>query len=270
MDLRPFKGKVFAVTGGASGIGGAACTLFGTRGARVAVIDMDRKRIRQKIKDLSSKGIDCRGYICDVSRERECFAVMKKIIMDFGGIDILFNNAGITQRSAFADTGLPVYRKIMDVDFFGTVNCTKAAIPSLMKNRGMIIVTSSIAGFAPIIGRSGYSAAKHALHGFYGVLRSELKESGVHVMLVCPGFTRTNLQDRALDGDGSITKHPQSKTGKESTPDAVARAIYHAARKKKKMIVLTPVGKISYYLNRFAPGLFDMIQARQLRSELER
>jgi short-subunit dehydrogenase len=158
----------------------------------------------------------------------------------------------------------------MDIDFFASLQCAKCAIESLIERKGMIIVTSSIAGFAPIAGRSGYSAAKHALHGFYGVLRSELKEKGVDILIVCPGFTETNLQTRALDGDGTITKHPQSKTGRVSTPEEVASEIFKAVMKRKKLLILSTVGKISYILTRIAPGLFDYIQLRQLRSELER
>lgn len=265
-----FQNKTAVVTGGASGIGFAVCSIFGKAGASVAIIDFDRKAVDASIKKLESDGIKCSGHYCDVTDEKSCDKTIKKIIADFGGIDLLFNNAGITQRSPFLDTEMSVYRKVMDIDFFSTLHCTKSSIESLIQNRGMIIVTSSIAGFAPIAGRSGYSAAKHALHGFYGVLRSELKDKNVDVLIVCPGFTKTNLQSRALGGDGSVTKHPQSKTGKVSDPEQVAAEIFKAVVKRKKLLVLSSVGKISYLLTRIAPGLFDYIQLRQLKSEIER
>jgi NAD(P)-dependent dehydrogenase (short-subunit alcohol dehydrogenase family) len=265
-----FENKTAVVTGGASGIGLAICRIFGMSGASIAIIDFDKKAIDKSVKELIAEGIICTGYFCDISDEKKCDQTIKKIITEFNGIDFLFNNAGITQRSPFLKTEMSVYRKIMDIDFFSTIQCAKSSIESLIQRKGMIIVTSSIAGFAPIIGRSGYSAAKHALHGFYGVLRSELKEKGVGILLVCPGFTNTNLQTRALDGDGSVTNHPQSTTGKVSAPEQVAREILNAVIKRKKLLILSTVGKASYFLTRFVPGLFDYIQNKQLRSELER
>ena len=267
---KQFQNKVAVVTGGASGIGLAISRIFGMAGASVAIIDFDKNGMEKTVKELNAEGIHCLGYFCDVADFEMCGQTMKKIIADFGGIDFLFNNAGITQRSPFLQTAVSVYRKVMDIDFFASVQCAKAAIECLIERKGMIIVTSSIAGFAPIAGRSGYSAAKHALHGFYGVLRSELKEKGVDILIVCPGFTETNLQTRALDGDGTVTKHPQSTTGKVSTPADVASEIFKAVMKREKLLVLSTVGKISYILTRIAPGLFDYIQLKQLRSELER
>ena len=265
-----FQNKTAVVTGGASGIGFAISKIFGMAGASVAIIDFDKDGLEKSLRELQAKGIRCSGYSCDVTDLEMCSRTMKTIMADLGGIDLLFNNAGITQRSPFLKTDVSVYRKVMDVDFFANLQCAKAAIESLIERKGMIIVTSSIAGFAPITGRSGYSAAKHALHGFYGVLRSELKEKGVHILIVCPGFTETNLQTRALDGDGTITKHPQSTSGKVSTPEDVASEVFRAVIKRKKLLVLSTVGKISYILTRIAPGLFDYIQMKQLRGEIER
>ena len=268
--LNPFINKVIVVTGGASGIGEAICRKFGSTGSRVAVLDIDFKNAQRLSKELMDSGIEAIAQKCDVSIEKDCNRAIKAVIKKFGGIDILVNNAGITQRSAFEDTGMQVYRKVMDINFFGTVLCTKAAINSLIKRKGMIILTSSIAGVAPILGRSGYCASKHALHGFYGVLRSELKGKGVHVMFLSPGFTRTNLQTRALAGDGTITKHPQSYVGKQTTPEKVAELTYRGAVKKKRIVVITAVGIISYYLARFSPVIFERLQENRLKNELKR
>jgi short-subunit dehydrogenase len=158
----------------------------------------------------------------------------------------------------------------MDVNFFGSLHCTKSAIASLIERKGAIIIIESLAGVAPLLGRTGYCASKHALHGLFTSLRAELIGSGVHIMIVCPGFVKTQLQTRALGGDGRVTRHPQSTVGGQDSPARVADAICQAMLKKKSLLVLSPVGKLTYWLSRIAPGLYERLMARQLRSELIR
>lgn len=270
MSYSEYHKKVVAVTGGASGIGRAIAGRFGREGAKIGLPDADRDALHLCEMKFKKLGIEVLALTCDVTEEKECADAINKIIEHFGGIDILVNNAGITQRSAFVDTSVAVYRRVMDVNFFGSLHCTKAAITSLIKRRGMIIVTESIAGFSPLLGRSGYCASKHALHGLFTTLRSEMRDYGVHVMIVCPGFIRTNLQSRALGGDGKVTTHPQSKVGKEDTPENAAEAIYSAAIKKKKILVFTTVGKISYWISRLFPAFYERTMAKKLKDELIR
>ncbi len=263
-------GKVIAVTGAASGIGLAICWLFGSQGARVAIIDMNGDEAERQAKLMRESRIEATAFTCNVSREEECSSTIQAIIDLYKGIDILVNNAGLTQRSAFVDTQSAVYRKIMDVNFFGALYCTQAAIKSLIERRGVIVVTSSHAGYAPLFGRTAYSASKHALHGLFESLRTEVKSQGVHVMMLCPGFTRTNLQDRALDGDGSVNTRPRSQVGSEDTPESVARAVLRGVIKRKRMLVLTPTGKMTYWISRLAPGVYENIMAEKLKHELIR
>lgn len=264
-----FQNKVVAVTGGASGIGAALCRRFGREGARIAVIDMDRKRIDAQVAELEAAGIDAAGFTCDVSRQADCEVAIGEIERLWGGIDVLAVNAGITQRSPFLQTDPSVFRRVMDVNFFGALYCARAAIKSLIGRKGLILVTSSLAGFSPLIGRTGYSASKHALHGLFESLRTEVKPLGVHVMMVCPGFTKTDLQARALGGDGNVTRHPQSTAGKVDSPDRVAEAVFRGAARRKNIVVLTAVGKITYCLHRLAPALYETIMAGKLASEID-
>lgn len=268
-DVTSFRNKVVAVTGGASGIGAALCRRFGREGARIAVIDMDRKRIDAQVAELEAAGIDAAGFTCDVSRQSDCEVAIGEIVRLWGGIDVLAVNAGITQRSPFLKTDHSVFRRVMDVNFFGALYCARAAIKSLIERKGLILVTSSLAGFSPLIGRTGYSASKHALHGLFESLRTEVKPLGVHVMMVCPGFTKTDLQTRALGGDGKVTRHPQSTTGKVDSPDHVAEAVFRGAARRKNIVVLTTVGKITYCLHRLAPALYETIMAGKLASEID-
>lgn len=269
MKNKPFQDKVIVVTGAASGIGAAVCKKFACEGAKIGLLDMDERGLRSFENELKANGTEAISFKCDVTREKECESAIKKIIKHFGGIDILVNNAGITQRGAFVDTQISVYKKVMDVNFFGSLYCTKAAIQSIISRKGQIIVIESIAGIAPLLGRTGYSASKHALHGLFTSLRTEIKDAGAHVMIVCPGFIKTNLQTRALGPDCKVTKRPQSTLGKQDTPENVANAIYKGAIKRKHLLVLTFVGKIGYWISRFAPIFYENQMAKKLQSELK-
>jgi len=264
-----FGGKVVVVTGAASGIGLAISNRFAEAGAVLGLLDLDAARLETVAKRFRDDGIGCLGVPCDVSSQDSCAHGIGAILEEFGGIDVLVNNAGITQRSAFVDTDVAVFERVMAVNFFGSLYCTKAAIHSLIKRRGLIIVNESIAGIAPLLGRTGYSASKHALHGLFTSLRTEIRDTGTHVMVVCPGFVETNLQTRALGADGSVTRHPQSRVGGQQTAEQVADIIYRGALKRKDLLVLTPVGKITWWMSRLLPPLYERIMAKQLKSELD-
>jgi NAD(P)-dependent dehydrogenase (short-subunit alcohol dehydrogenase family) len=264
------KDKVVVVTGAASGIGAAVCRRFSRDGAKIGLIDRDADGVQAAADKLRSVGVDALGLKCDVVAEAECNTAIREVIRHYGGIDILVNNAGITQRSAFLETKVSVYRQVMDVNFFGALHCTKAAVDSLIERRGSIIVIESLAGVTPLLGRTGYCASKHALHGFFTSLRAELRDTGLHIMIVCPGFVKTNLQTRALDGDGRVTSHPQSLVGKPASPEKIADAILKGTLRRRKLLILTPVGKLSYLISRFAPVLYESLMARQVQEELNR
>ena len=270
MPMTSFKNKVVVVTGAASGIGLAICERFAKAGAVLGLLDMDAERLKAAEKMLCDSGARCLSVPCDVSRQDACTMAIGQILDHFGGIDVLVNNAGITQRSAFVDTDIAVFEKVMAVNFFGSLYCTKAAIHSLIERKGLIIVNESIAGIAPLLGRTGYSASKHALHGLFTSLRTEIRETGTHVMTVCPGFVETNLQTRAMGGDGRVTQRPQSRVGGQQTPEKVADIIYRGAQKRKDLLVLTPVGKLTWWMSRLLPPLYERIMAKQLKSELDR
>jgi NAD(P)-dependent dehydrogenase (short-subunit alcohol dehydrogenase family) len=268
MGYRFYKNLVVIVTGGASGIGLAACWEFAKQGAELAMIDMDQKALEHCKNQFSYKGYNILTLACDVSKKQECENSIKQVLNKFGKINILFNNAGITQRGLFENTNIHVFKKVMDINFFGSLYCTKAALPALIDSKGMIIVNESIAGVAPLLGRTGYSASKHALHGLFTSLRCELGHKGVHVMIVCPGFIKTNLQTRALGSDGRIASHDQTIIGKADTPENVAKQIVKGIIKKKPMLVLTFMGKIGYLISRFSPPLYEYLMTRQFKKEL--
>jgi len=264
------KEKVVIITGAAGGIGQALSRRFGQAGAIVVLIDLDGDSVGMVAGELEAEGIACTAMPLDVTDEEACRNTLTAVIKKYGRIDVLINNAGITHRSAFSETETGVFRRVMDVNYFGSINCTKATLDQLILNQGIIIVISSVAGFAPLLGRTGYAGSKHALHGLFDSLRTELKKYNVTVTIVCPGFTNTAINRHALDGDGSLSTHPQSTAGKAASPESVANAVYRAAVRKKRLIVLSGVGRLTRIMTRCCPALYEFIMARSLRSELKR
>ncbi len=270
MGKRWVQDKVVVITGGASGIGAALAWKFGREGARIALIDVDEAEVKNREKELLQAGMSAFAQRADLASEAEAVAAITGVVRRFGGIDILINNAGISHRGPFREAEVATIRKVMEVNFFGSLTCTKAALESILLRGGMIIVISSIAGLMPLLGRTAYCASKHALHGLFETMRGELRDQGAHVMIVCPGFTKTNLQDRALDGKGLIISRSRTMVGREASPDEVAEAIFKGAAERKELLILTPTGKVSYFLFRFFPGVYERLMRKRLAKEIFR
>lgn len=265
-----FSGKTVLITGGAGGIGFAIGRRFAGAGARVALLDLRPEAAEAKARELEAGGAVAMGLGADITDAAACAAAAAAVTRRWGGIDVLVNCAGLTQVGPFAANDLAVYRWVMDVNFFGSVNCTKAALPSLRERSGRIVVISSVAGFAPLLGRTGYCAAKHALHGFFDTLRCELRGDGVSVTIVCPSFVATGFADSGLDKDGRPLGFERSTTGRPMPPEAVAEAVFRAAAKRKRLAVLSPTGKLAWWMSRLAPGLYERGMTRRFEIELRR
>lgn len=255
-----FDRKVVVITGGCAGIGRALVKRFAQAGAKLVILDLNQEALASLAQHLRDHlNVEASTYVCDVSDAERVAEVFGQILQQHGGIDLLVNNAGITHRSTFTQTSLSVLKRIMEVNYFGAVHCTQAALPSLIARQGQVIVLSSLSGFAPLLYRSAYNASKHALHGLFDTLRVELKDSGVNVMLVCPGFTATDIRKNALVGDGSVTTQPPLAMGKVLSAHDVAEAIYLGAIKRKRLLVLSNVDWRARILARFFPRVFERL-----------
>ena len=203
----------------------------------------------------------------DVTKEDECKNLIAAALDKYHTIDILINNAGISMRALFNDTDLDVIRKLMDVNFWGTVYCTKYALPHILKNRGTVAGISSIAGFKGLPGRTGYSASKFAVQGFLETLRIENRKNGLHVLIACPGFTASNIRTTALNAKGNMQGESPREESKMMTAEATATHIVNAIQKRKKILILTLQGKMTVLLARFFPLFLDRIVYNHMAKE---
>jgi short-subunit dehydrogenase len=261
------KDKVVIITGGSSGIGKAMAEVFGKYNSKIIITGRDQGALENTCNELIAKGITVRAFQADVSKEEDNKRMAEEAIKHFGRIDILINNAGISMRALFDEVDLNVVKKVMDINFYGTLYATKYCLPEIKKNRGSVIGISSIAGFRGLPGRVGYSSSKFALNGFLEVLRTELLKTGVHVMTACPGFTASNIRIRSLMKDGSQQNESPRDEKKMMTAEECAIRIYKATIKRKNFLVLTTQGKLVVWLNKWFPSFADKIVYNTMAKE---
>ncbi|MEO5890561.1 MAG: SDR family oxidoreductase [Ferruginibacter sp.] len=255
-----FLNKVVAITGGSEGIGKALIDALIPMGAKIATCGRNQDKLYNLQVQYSNHMLHT--IVADVSRYDDCRNFINSTIETYGGIDILINNAGISMRALLQDAEVDVIRKVMDINFFGTVYCTKLALNSIIERKGTIAGVSSIAGYRGLPGRSGYSASKFAVNGWLESVRTELLGTGVNVMWVCPGFTRSNIRNAALNSKGYAQgESPLNERDLMSSQDC-ANHIIRAIEKKKRTLVLSFSGKQTVFMNKFFPSLTDRIVKR--------
>jgi short-subunit dehydrogenase len=252
-----FSKKVVVITGGSDGIGKALVEAFLFLGAKVATCGRNYDKLYQLQSSHSGKPLLI--HTADVSKEQECINFINTVIKNFGSIDVLINNAGVSMRALFEEAEIEALRKVVDINLWGTVNCTKYALPYITKAKGSIIGISSIAGFRGLPGRTGYSASKFAVNGFLEALRTELLQSGVNVMWVCPGFTTSNIRRAALNSKGQAHGETSMDEGKMMSAEECAQHIIKAIHKRKRTLILTNTGKKTVWLNKLFPALADKL-----------
>jgi short-subunit dehydrogenase len=257
--------KVVIITGGSSGIGKACASLLAQKKLyQVIITGRNEDNLVKAVKEIGNQ-IDY--VVSDVALQSDCEAMVAKVKERYGRIDILINNAGISMRALFKDLQLEVFEKVMQANFMGSVYATHACISEIIQNKGSIIAISSIAGHRGLPARTAYSASKFAMQGFFESLRTELLHSDVHVMVVCPGFTKSNIRNQALIADGSTQAESPLDEQKIMSAEEVAQHIYQGMMHKRRDLVLTFQGKLTVWLNKFFPSFLDKMVFKHFAKE---
>ncbi|MGH8444071.1 MAG: SDR family oxidoreductase [Solimonas sp.] len=258
--MTDIAGKTVWITGASSGIGEAMAVLASRRGAKLV---LSARRVEELERVRAACADPARVAVLPLDLTQfDADAAVKAAEAFFGPIDVLVNNAGISQRSLLVDTAMDVYRRIMELDFFSTVALTKALVPGMRARRaGHVVITSSVVGKMGTPLRTGYAAAKHALHGFYEAARAELWRDGLKFTVVCPGFIKTQVSLNAITGDGG--RHAQMDAGQEKGMDAdvcAAKIWAGVARDAEELYVGRE--QFAIYLKRWVPSLVSAIVKR--------
>ncbi len=247
------------ITGASSGIGEALAYESAKLGYNVCLAARNIDKLEAVKQTCESLGADCITVKADVSIESDCRAIVQSCVDAFGTINVLINNAGISMRALFKDCEIDVIKKLMDTNFYGTVYCTKYALPYLLQNKGSVVGISSIAGVKGLPGRTGYSASKFAMHGFLESLRIENLKTGLHVLVACPGYTASNIRNTALNDKGNFQSESPFDESKLMSAEAVAEHILKAVRKRKRYLFLTLQGKVTVFLSKFFGKFLDQL-----------
>ena len=255
-------GKVIWITGASSGIGEALAYEFSKLGA-VLILSARRENELERVKAGCACSDRCTVAPLDLSKQEDVEATADRILQQFGTVDILINNGGISQRSLVVETEIAVDRRIMEVDYFSGVILSKKLLPSMIaKGGGHIVAISSIVGKFGFPFRSAYAAAKHAMHGFYESLRAELQKQGIRVTVVCPGRILTNISIHALTKDGNphgIMDHGQANG---ITAQTCALKIIKAVKKNKKEVYIGKIDLLMIYFRRYIPWLYYQLVSK--------
>jgi len=257
MNNNIFRDKVVIVTGASSGIGEAVSREFARYGSKVVMAARSVDRLAAIAEEIKAEKGEVSFIKTDVSIEDDCKRMVEYAVSQYGTVHYLINNAGISMRALFDDVDLNVLHRLMNVNFWGTVYCTRYALPFLIRNRGSLVGVSSVAGFHGLPGRTGYSASKFAMHGFLETIRIENLKKGLHVMIIAPGFTATEIRKHALIADGSEQGESPRNEEKLKSPEYVARWILKGIRKKKRNKLLTWDGRLTALFQRIIPEVVD-------------
>ncbi|MDO8366048.1 MAG: SDR family oxidoreductase [Saprospiraceae bacterium] len=263
-----FKNKRVWITGASSGIGEALALAFAESGAQLILSsrnEVEINRVSAACSKAGASAVIVQPF--DLERHDIIPAIVESILKKVGKVDILINNGGISQRSLAKETSLEVDKKLMAVNYFGTVALTKALLPNmLMHQLGHIVTVTSLTGKFGSPYRSSYAAAKHALHGFFDSLRAEMHDAHIKVTLICPGFVRTNVSKNALTGAGEKLGTMDEATDKGMEPERLAHKILHAIEQGKEEVYFGGKEVLGVYLKRFFPHYFSkMLRKAKVR-----
>jgi short-subunit dehydrogenase len=257
--------KVVIITGASSGIGKALAKKYAHEGWNLVLAARREDRLQELKKELPAEVLAVKT---DVTIETDCKNLIDKTLEKFGKIDVLINNAGISMRALFNNTEMEVMHQVMNVNYWGTVNCTKHALPHLLKQKGSLVGVISVGGYIGLPGRTGYSASKFAVRGFLETLRIENMKTGLHVLIAAPGFTASEIRKSALTANGAKQGETPRNENKMMSAEECAVHIYNAVQKRKRQLVLTFLeGKFTVFLSKIMPRFLDKMNYKMFASE---
>ena len=258
-----WNNQIVWVTGASSGIGKACAESWARRGATVVLSARKAETLDAVASPLKDNGADVHVVTLDLSNSDSLQAVAQHVEEKIGPVDVMVHCGGISQRSKAIETALDVDRRVMEIDYFGTLALTKALLPGMVKRgRGHFVVVTSLMGLFSSPLRSGYCGAKHALHGFFESLRAEHHDDGLKVTMVCPGFIRTNISLNAVVGDGSQQGTMDAKTGAGMTAEQCAERMVKAVERNKAEVLIGRYEILAAYIKRLSPALLRRIVRR--------
>ncbi len=260
--------KTFVITGASTGIGAALALAYASRGQNVVLAARSKTELDELAERCEKAGGRALAVPTDVTDVAQCKAMVDAAVARFGGIDVLVNNAGISMWARFRDvTDLGIFERIMRVNYLGTVYSTHYALPHLLRSRGLVVGISSHTGKTGVPTRSGYAASKHAMQGFLDSIRIELRGTGVDVLVVSPGFVKTDIRSKVLGPNGRSLEESPRDESKGMSVEECTSIIVRAVDRRSRDVVMTPGAKIGLWLKLAAPGLVDRIVERAIREK---
>ena len=255
---RYFKDKVVIVTGASSGIGLACAREFGRLGAKVVMAARSYDKMCSLAPSVAPEDhVLC--VRCDVTQEQDCKALIEAAAARFGGIDIMVNNAGLSMRAMFKDLDLKVIKSLMAVNYWGTVYCTKYALPYLLERKGQVVGIISTAGYTALPARTGYCSAKYAIRGFLDTLRIEHLKDGLGVLVFAPGYISSNVRVAALTADGTPQGVTPLDESKLLSAEKCAGYLARGLARRKSVVNITALGRATVWAHRLFPRLTDRL-----------
>jgi NADP-dependent 3-hydroxy acid dehydrogenase YdfG len=262
-----YRDKVTVITGASSGIGRAIAIDLAGRGAKVVLGARREEQLIEVTETIKKAGGNVIYCVMDVTKKNLCEKLIDTAVAEYGGIDILVCNAGISMRANFSEVNIEVLHRLMDVNFWGTVYCVKYALPYLIQSKGSIVGISSIAGIHGLPGRTGYSASKFAVTGFLETVRIENLKNKLHVMIAIPGFTASNIRYTALTADGSQQGDTPRDEEKMRSPESVAKYIAYGIKRKKHYLLLDMEGMAISFVKKITTSFLDKSFYRVMAKE---
>jgi len=259
-------GKIIVITGASTGVGAALALALAGRGAQLMLAARDGARLTQVADACAQLGARAVPQVTDVAQAADCRALIDRTLAEFGGLDVLVNNAGSTMWSRFdALSDLAIFEQLMKVNYLGAVHLTHRALPALKAVHGLVVAVASVAGFTGVPERTGYTASKHAMVGFFESLRIELEGSGVDVSIVAPDFVVSEIHKRAIGPDGKPLGVSPMQTARLMTAEECAARIVRAIEGRRRLVIMSARGRFGRWLKLIAPKLIDRIAANAIR-----